>query len=124
MKQYYILKKEITAKNINNGFDEILLTKRSVVQFKERYVRYKSSTRSVYSTRNIYSTYRFKMLVEEYKLDKKVFKLKTYEFTINDKFLFDFLDTSYNNTNNLLIDLNSKLHKIFQEKVSANKISS
>lgn len=116
MKQYYVLKKEIVAKNISDGFDEIILSKGSVVEFKERYVRYKGNVNN--GLRNIYSTYRFKTLVEEYKVDKKVFKLKTYEFTINDKFLYDYLDSEYSNRNNLLIDLNSKIHKIFQDKVS------
>ena len=27
MKEYYVLKKEIIAKNLNNGFDEIILSK-------------------------------------------------------------------------------------------------
>lgn len=116
MKEYYVLKKDIIAKNMNNGFDEIILPKNSVVEFTQRYVRYKGNVNN--GIRNIYSTYRYKTLVTEYKLDKKIFKLKTYEFTINDKFLYEYLDSNYDTKNTLLIDLNSKIHKIFQEKVS------
>lgn len=116
MKEYYVLKKDIIAKNLNNGFDEIILPKNSVVEFRQRYIRYKGGVNN--GIRNIYSTYRYKSLVAEYKLDRKIFKLKSYEFTINDKFLCDYLDINYDIKNTLLIDLNSKIHKIFQEKVS------
>lgn len=123
MKKYYVLKKEIVAERLNDSFEQIILPQNSIVELYDRFVRYKGNVNR--GIKNIYSTYRFKTLVKIQSLNgKTLLKLKTYEFTINDKFINDFFDGNYTPKNNLLIDLNSKLHKIFQEKVSMNKISS
>lgn len=120
MSNYYLLKKEIIATNVNDGFDQLILNEGSVIELHNQYVRYKGRVWN--DNKFIYYTYRFKSLFKNtWVTGATKVKLKTYEFTIDSRFLNDFIELKSNKKNYLLIELHNKINNSFENLISEKK---
>lgn len=123
MSNYYLLKKEIIAKNIDDGFDEIIIPRNAVIKFNDYSYRFKGNVNN--NVRNVFLKFSYQVIDERIRVVnmsfKKQFILKTYEFTINKKFFNDFIVDDLRKKDHLLIDLYCKINEVFLREVKLNK---
>lgn len=119
MRDYYLLKKEIIAKNMDDGFDEILIPRNAVIKYHDYSYEFKGHVHN--DVKNIFYKFSYEFIDERIRVVnmsfKKQFILQKYEFTINSKFFNDFINDNLSKKDHLLIDLHCKINEVFLREV-------